>query len=637
MPLLVYTATFSVVALAAWQIGRYATRLRLPLISGYLLAGILAGPFVLDIVHEPAIARLWYIDEIALAVIAFAAGGEFYLKELRSRLRSIAWTTAGLTLVTFSLGSLTVFLLANFIPFMRDMPPAARIGVAALAGAILVARSPSSAIAIVHELRATGPFTKTVLGVTIVMDSVVIVLFAINSSLTDALMTQLGFDAGVVGLVVAELLLSVAVAAGIAAVLHLILGRHIRSEAKIGLILVTGYLMFVLSGTVRRFSHDHLTFEVFLEPLLIGMLAGVFVVNWSRYRAEFLSILTAIGPAVYVVFFTLTGASLALDTIPQTWLLTLALFGVRLVGIVLGSFGAGIAAGSAMRHNRVAWMAYITQAGVGIGLAQEAAVEFPEWGTAFATTMIAVIVLNQLVGPPLLKAAIRHVGESHLPPTAWPDEQREALILGIESQSLALARQLLAHNWQVVMADTDRSHVERFRVADVDEHWIPEITEDTLSGLLNGTDALVAALDDDYANLRACELAYEKFGIPRLIVRLNDPACMNEFAPLDAYVVDPASAMVNLLDQFVRAPQSATLLLHTDPAYDTTQVTVADPDIAGNALRDLRLPSDVVVLSIARDGHSIVPHGYTVLQLGDEVALVGRPDSLDDVTRRFGY
>jgi Trk K+ transport system NAD-binding subunit/predicted Kef-type K+ transport protein len=636
MQLLFYTITFAVVVLAAWQIGRFAARLRLPLISGYLLAGMLAGPFVLDIVHQPAIGRLWYIDEVSLAVIAFAAGGEFYLKELRSRLRNIAWTTAGLTLATFTLGSTTVFLLADFIPFMRAMPTSARFGIAALAGAILVARSPSSAIAVVHELRARGPFTKTILGVTIVMDSVVIILFAINSSLADALMTQLGFDARLVGLLTAELVLSVVVSAAVALVLDFILGRHIRAEVKVGLILVTGYLMFVLSSTVRRFTHDHLTFEVFLEPLLIGMLAGFFVVNWSQYRAEFLRILTDIGPAIYVVFFTLTGASLALDTLAQTWMLTLALFGARLIGIFLGSFGGGAVAGSPMRHNRVAWMAYITQAGVGIGLAQEVAVEFPAWGAAFATTMIAVIVLNQLVGPPLLKTAIRRVGEAHLPAAVGPGEQRAAVILGIEGQSLALARQLLYHDWNVVMADTDRSHVEQYRVQEVDERWIPEITEDTLSGLLNGADALVAALNDDDASLRACELAYEKFGVPRLIVRLNDPRYTNAFAQLGAYVVDPASAMVNLLDQFVRAPQSA-ILLHADPEYDTAQVAVADPDIAGNALRDLRFPDDVVVLSITRQGHSIVPHGYTVLELGDEVSVVGRPESLDDVTRRFSY
>ena len=58
-------------------------------------------------------------------------------------------------------------------------------------------------------------------------------------------------------------------------------------------------------------------------------------------------------------------------------------------------------------------MAYITQAGVGLGLAKEVAVEFPEFGNPFATIIISVIVLNQIVGPPLFKLAIQLMKEDH--------------------------------------------------------------------------------------------------------------------------------------------------------------------------------------------------------------------------------
>lgn len=635
---LIYLASFVVIALASKQIGHFFTRLKLPLISGYLFAGMAAGPFILGIIPQEAIQELRFVDEISLAFIAFAAGSELYLEEIRSRFQSIIWTTAGLTFVTFHLSGLTVLLLSDFIPFLRTMPMSHRIGVAALAGAILVARSPSSAIAVVDELRAKGPFTKTMLGVTILMDGLVIVLFAINSSLADALITGLGINLFFFVLLAVELTLSIAAGVAIGKILDLILVSHVRGVVKAGLILLTGYAVFVAASELRIYSHDHFAFEVFLEPLLICMIAGFFVINRSRYRNEFLSILHDVSPIIYVVFFTLTGASLALDTLARAWRLTAVLFGARLVAIFMGSFSGGVLAGEPMQRNRIAWMGYITQAGVGIGLAKEVAVEFPEWGAAFATTIIAVIIINQIVGPPLLKSAIKRVGEAHLPALSSPDEIRDALILGVEPQSLALARQLKAHNWEVIMADTDASHVERIVAEDVDERLIDGISEESLSDLVsNATDALIAMLEDDTANLRACELAYEKLGIPRLIVRLNDPTRSKEFVELGAIVVDPASAMVHLLDQFVRAPQSATLLLHRDPEYDTTQVTVTDPDIAGHSLRDLRFPNDVVVLSIKRGEESIVPHGYTTLHLYDEITLVGKPASLASVTRRFGY
>lgn len=62
----------------------------LPLISGFLLTGIVAGTYVLDLISMEATSNLRFVDEIALGFIAFAAGGELYLKELKTRVKSIA-------------------------------------------------------------------------------------------------------------------------------------------------------------------------------------------------------------------------------------------------------------------------------------------------------------------------------------------------------------------------------------------------------------------------------------------------------------------------------------------------------------------------------------------------------------------
>ena len=142
------------IALSAGQIGRYFTLARLPLITGFLFTGILAGPFVLDFISAEAVRKLHFIDQLSLAFIAFAAGSELYLKELKKRIISISWVTLCIVAGTFPLGCAAVFLLADYIPFMQEMEPLGRLAVAMLAGAILIARSPSSAIAVVNELRA---------------------------------------------------------------------------------------------------------------------------------------------------------------------------------------------------------------------------------------------------------------------------------------------------------------------------------------------------------------------------------------------------------------------------------------------------------------------------------------------------
>ena len=94
---------------------------------------------------------------------------------------------------------------------------------------------------------------------------------------------------------------------------------------------------------------------------------------------------------------------------------------------------------------------------------------------------------------------------------------------------------------------------------------------------------------------------------------------------------------VSLIDQGVRAPHSAALLMHTDPEREIIQVTVTNREVEGYYIRDLRLPSDILFLDISRNGHSIVPSGYVHLHLHDEVTLLGKPHSLQEVTLRLGY
>ena len=157
---------FGVIALASRQIGAFFARIRLPQISGYLFTGVLVSAFVLGMLEADIAVTLRFVDQIALAFIAFAAGSELHLTELRGSLRSIGLITAGLTLSTFTLGAVAIYFLADFIPLVAAFGPTGRLAVAILGGAVLVARSPSGLIAMINELRATGPFTSIALGVT---------------------------------------------------------------------------------------------------------------------------------------------------------------------------------------------------------------------------------------------------------------------------------------------------------------------------------------------------------------------------------------------------------------------------------------------------------------------------------------
>lgn len=633
--------TFLVIALASERIGQILRRLHLPLISGFLLAGILAGPHILGLISEGAVARLRVVDQVALAFIAFAAGAELLIDDVRSQIKDIVWITIALVICTLFMGGVAVYLLAPSLPDMGDFDTSARLAVGLLAGAVLVARSPSSAIALVKELRARGRFTRTLVAVTMVTDVVVIVLFAMSTSLADVLLTEHGFRVLELGFVAAELAAAVGLAWLLSRALTLVLASHRPRGLKIVLILGLGYGVFAATAALRGVSAPVVGFEMMIEPLLVCMLAGFHVANFTPYRALFWKILHDVGPPIYVAFFTLTGAALELDVLGAAWLAALAIFAVRLLSIVAGGWLGGVISDQPTLHRRVSWMTYITQAGVSLGLAKEAAAEFPAWGDAFATTMIAVIVLNQLVGPPLFKWAVKRVGEAHVPDGSDEfDGNRDAVIFGLEDQSLALARQLRAHGWTVRIATLEDS-VLRFGDEEIPVHVLEDLTLEELDPLdIGHAEAVVAMLSDDQ-NYRVCELVYENYGDVDLVVRLNERPPgkpverLARFQELGVLIVDPSTAMVSLMDHMVRSPVATSILLGLEEGQDMVEITIRNPALHGIELRDLHLPVDALVLSVHRGDEIIVSHGYTRLRLGDEVTVLASVDSLEDVMMRL--
>ena len=134
--------------------------------------------------------------------------------------------------------------------------------------------------------------------------------------------------------------------------------------------------------------------------------------NVSRQGSHFIEAIESVSLPVYVLFFTLAGAGLNLDALMQTWTIAILLVGVRAAAIYLGAYTGGRLGGDPARFNRIAGMAYLTQAGVSLGLALEVTRRFPGWGDAFVTVIVAVIAVNQMIGPIAMKQALTRAGET---------------------------------------------------------------------------------------------------------------------------------------------------------------------------------------------------------------------------------
>ncbi|TDI71716.1 MAG: potassium transporter TrkA [Bacteroidetes bacterium] len=622
---------FALVAIAGHEIAKVFQKIKFPLITGLIITGIIAGSSVLNFIQSDSIPKLNFLNDIALAIIAFSAGSELYLKELRSRLNSIKWMTIGQLVITFVLSSVVIYYMTSYIPFMAELSSGVKIIIAALFGVIFVARSPSSAIALINELRANGPFTKTTLGVTVLIDVLVIILFAICLSVAKAVINgeESGFSFLLILLI--ELVLSFGLGLLLGKILQIPLTLKINRHIKGVVIILLGYGVYLFSSFIKVNTEIIFNHEVVLEPLLICIIGSFFITNYSKNRIEFVELLNDISPTIYIIFFTLTGASLSLQTLVQVFWIAIALFGLRIFTLVLGGIFGAVAANDNKKYIFISWMPYVTQAGVALGLTTLVAAEFPSWGYEFQTIIIAIIIINQLIGPPLFKMAINYVGESHLKhKTPEYDGVRDAVIFGLESQSIALARSLKQHGWTPKIVSI--SNEVQINNNDFEVVSISDISLNSFKDIhLENADVIVCLVSDE-ENHKISELVYEHIGTKDIIVRYNGTrSFLEKFNELGVRVIDPSMAMINLLDHFVRSPNATSILLGLDTAQDSIDVEIRNKDIHGMTLRDLRFPTDVIVLSVQRKGSIIISHGYTRLRLGDIVTLVGTKESVENV------
>lgn len=632
--LITFLIGFLIVAIAANEIAKVFQKIKFPLITGLIITGIIAGSSVLNFISPKALKELYFLNEIALSIIAFSAGSELYLNELRSRINSIKWMTIGQLVITFVMSSTVIYFIANQIPFMADMPSTHIVAISVLFATIFVARSPSSAIAVINEMRANGPFTKTVMGVTVVKDVLVIILFAICLAVAKALINN-----EVTGILFFVILFFELIASfGLGFLLGKILQAPFLSKADkllkgIAIILI-GYSVYLFSHYIRLKTLEIFHHEFALEPLLICIIGSFVLTNYSKHRIEFSKTLKEISPVIYIIFFTLTGASLSVQTLMSVFGIAVGLFFLRLVTMFFGGVFGVYAANDFKKYALIAWMPYLTQAGVALGLATIISKEFPIWGNQFEAIIIAIIVINQLVGPPLFKWALNYVKESHLRArTPKFEGTQDAVIFGFENQSIALANQLHKHNWNVRIVNTEKKNNN-----EVENIEIVELKIISLSALkkleLEKAEAIILMLSDE-DNYKLAELIYENIGTKDVIVRLNKRVNFDKFHKLGALIIEPATAMVSLLDHFVRSPSATSLLLGMDDGQDTIDIEVRNEDIHGMRLRELRLPSDALVLSVKRKGQLIVSHGYTRLRLGDIITMVGSEISLDEIKFKF--
>jgi Kef-type K+ transport system membrane component KefB len=401
------------VLLTAYCIGYILSKSGLPEITGFILAGFLLGPSVLHFFKTDTLHDLDFINSLALAFIAFCAGGELKLAAVKKKMRVILFMITGMTSITFFGVTAIVFAISNLVPFLNGHSPLIRLSISALFGVIAVARSPSSAIAIINETKAEGDYTTTVLSVTIVMDVVVIVLFGVILSICQNLIsagspTGIGFTLEIIIEILIAFLCGFILGKGV-----IFLIERLKVEFPI-VIMALGFFVIKFSHLLGSYLHEVYDIGLNLEPLLICMAAGFTVQNTSAYGKTFINSMNRVSLPIYIAFFAMTGASIDLSVLKTGWFLGVVIVISRITMVFVGSFLSGKLAKDQPKNYRNMWLGFITQAGVSLGLVAEIVRRFPQFGGPIQTILVTTITVNQIIGPIAFKYAIGRVGESRI-------------------------------------------------------------------------------------------------------------------------------------------------------------------------------------------------------------------------------
>jgi Kef-type K+ transport system membrane component KefB len=272
---------------------------------------------------------------------------------------------------------------------------------------VAVVHSPAVTMALLTDTGARGPVARTTLGVVLITDVIVVLLFTAAVTVARSLVPAAGAGPSF-GVVAWEILGALLVGGALAAAAALYL-RFVGEELFLFALLFT-----LLGAEVAHLAH--------VETLLTLLVAGFIAENVSpRGAGEALRrAMERSAAPVFVVFFALSGAQMDLSAVlrflPVLALLALVRAGALFGGTRLGARWAGVSGD----ERRLLWLGLVSQVGVAIGLASVLAGVFPTFGVELRTLLLAFIALNQLAGPVLFRRALVEAGEIGPSPAAVP-------------------------------------------------------------------------------------------------------------------------------------------------------------------------------------------------------------------------
>lgn len=367
---------------------RVVKLVHLPNVTGYLIAGLLIGPYVLNVFPSDSLESVGLISTVALGFIAFSIGNEFRFSHLKHIGKNAIIICLCQALLAVILVDVTL-LLAGF-----DTP------LCLVLGAIATATAPAATLMVVRQYKAKGPITSTLLPVVAIDDAVGLIVFAVSLAIAQSLASG---EAVTVMNTVVEPLLEIVLSLIVGAVIGVLVSvatRFFKSRANRLCICVAAVFLGVA-----------LAEQFHLSSLLLCMCIGAGFVNTNKHAEPVLEGTDRWTPPLFMIFFVISGAELDLAVLPTVGLLGVLYLIARSLGKYFGTFFGSLAVGADKNIRKYLGAALLPQAGVAIGMAQIVMNELPTYGSQVRAVVLTATLIYELVGPMITKIVLTKAGE----------------------------------------------------------------------------------------------------------------------------------------------------------------------------------------------------------------------------------
>ena len=386
-------------------LGELGEKLGFPRVTGYILAGILLNPEILHVVPVSFVQASEPITNVALALLTFSVGGTLAigpLKELGKGIAFIALGEAELAALMVTVGASIALPLIAHIPGATFMATYLPLGL--LLGSLASPTDPSATLAVMHQYKAKGPVSFTIMGVAALDDALGIMNFSVATALAAVFAANTTLHVG--SLLYPLLLIIESIALGVAGGFLFHFATRALRNAPDGL-----YIVIILAALSLCYG---IATVLDLDQLLATMTVGITVVNFGRQRDRIFRMIEDYAePLVFVLFFTISGMYLDFSVLLRFLPFVLLFVALRAIGKLGGAFaGATLAHGPKEVRRYTGW-GLLPQGGIVIGLAlimrQNPA--FADISNIIVSVTIGATVIHELIGPITSKLALQKAGE----------------------------------------------------------------------------------------------------------------------------------------------------------------------------------------------------------------------------------